>query len=253
MKGTKVRKATVALWLGLSAYAEAQEEEPPQRTVEYGFETDMSSRYLFRGVPFSQEPVSQLTAWTSFSGVSFYAFGNVLLKREPGQNDFNELDFGASYSRELGPLTLEPAFDAYVFRVPAPRRPPHTLEGAVKASCPLGPIEAFTNQTVDLVFNPGAYYAEAGLSFERAFSTSASIEAVLTFAWASSRFNSAHVGLPLGGFNHVGILLSLTYIPRERFYLRPHFELASFAMSPLGPHLAEPTVGSFGLAFGFLR
>ncbi len=127
-----MRGATIALWalwLSLSATATAQENEPPPGAAEYGLETDASSRYLFRGVAFSQEPVNQMTVWASFSGVSFYAFGNVLLQREPGQNDFNELDFGGSYAHELGRLTLEPAFDAYLFRVPAPRTAPHTVEG----------------------------------------------------------------------------------------------------------------------------
>jgi hypothetical protein len=248
-----MRKATLALWLSLSANAGAQEGAPPPERAEYGLETDVSSRYLFRGVPFSEEPVNQFTAWTSFSGISFYAWGNVLLRRETGQNDFNELDFGGSYSREFGWLTLEPSFDAYLFRMPAPRTPPHTLEGSLKASCALGPLEAFTRQIVDIVFNPGAYYAEAGVSFARDFSASTSLEAVLTVAWASARFNAAHLGVAEGGRNHIGVTLSLTYFPSERFYLRPHFELASFAASPIRAQLTEPTVGSFGVAFGFLR
>jgi hypothetical protein len=248
-----MRKAMLALWLCLSAGAGAQEEESSPTEPELGLDMDVSSRYLFRGVPFSTEPVSQITAWATFSGVSFYAWGNVLLKREPGQNDFNELDFGASYARELGRLTLEPAFDAYVFRMPAPRKPPHTVEGSLKASCALGPIDAFTRQTVDLVFNRGAYYAEAGLSFERALSASTSLEVVLTVAWASARFNSMHLGVPEGGLNHTGITLSITYFRGERFYLKPHVEVATFALSPIRTELAEPTVGSFGVAFGFLR
>ncbi len=248
-----MRKATLALCLALSASAGAQDEEPSSRDAQYGLETDVSSRYLFRGVPFSREPVNQVTAWSSFSGISFYVFGNVLLQREPGQNDFNELDFGGSYSHELGRFTIEPGFDAYAFRVPTPKTPPNTVEGSLKASCRLGPLEAFTRQTVDLLFNRGAYYAEAGLFYERAFSSRASLEAALTFAWASARFNSGHVGVALGGWNHVGIQASLTYSPSGRFYLKPHFEIASFAAGPLGAYLEEPTVGSFGVAFGFLR
>jgi hypothetical protein len=248
-----MRKVILVLCLVLSATAGAQVEDPARETVEYGLETDITSRYLFRGVAFSEEPVSQIVAFTSFSGVSLYAFGNVLLHREPGQYDFNEVDFGGSYSREIGRLTLEPGFDAYVFRIPAPRVPPHTLEGSLKASLALGPLEAFTRQTIDLLFNPGAYYAEAGVSLEREISPSVSLEAVLTLAFASARFNALHLGVPEGGRNHIGLTLSFTYFASERFYLRPHVELASFAASPIRAQLAEPTVGSFGIAFGFLR
>ncbi len=62
-----------------------------------------------------------------------------------------------------------------------------------------------------------------------------------------------HLGVPEGGLNHTGITVSITYFPGERFYLEPHFELATFASSPFRAQLAEPTVGSFGVAFGFLR
>lgn len=248
-----MRHAVVALLLGFSAAAGAQEEETRAGSLEYGLEGDASSRYLFRGVAFSQEPVSQITAWATLSGVTFYAWGNVLLQREPHQNDFNELDFGASYAYNLGKLTLEPAIDAYVFRVPAPRIAPHTTEGSIKVSYALGPVAAFTRQTFDLTVNRGAYYAEAGLSFEHSPTQEILFSSVLTFAWASAQFNAGHLGVRDGGWNHVGIELSLTYSPDERFYLKPHFELTSLVGSALRQHLEEPTVSRFGLAVGFFR
>jgi len=153
----------------------------------------------------------------------------------------------------LGKLTLEPAFDAYVFRVPAPRKAPHTIEGSIKVSYALGPVAAFTRQTFDLAVNRGAYYAEAGLSFEHAPAQKILFSGVLTFAWASGQFNAGHIGVMDGGWNHVGIQLSLTYSPGERFYLKPHFELTSLAGSAFRQHLEEPTVSSFGVAVGFFR
>jgi hypothetical protein len=248
-----MRHAVVALFLGFSAAAGAEEEEVRTRDPEYGLEVDASSRYLFRGVPFSQEPVSQITAWAALRGVTFYAWANVLLEKEPHQNDFNELDFGASYAYDLGKLTLEPGFDAYVFRVPAPREAPHTIEGSIKVSYALGPVEAFTRQTFDLAVNRGAYYAEAGLSFEHAPTRQLSVASVLTFAWASAQFNAAHIGVGEGGWNHVGIQLSFTYSPDEHFYLRPHFELTSVGGSAFRLHLEDPRVSTFGLAVGFFR
>ncbi len=248
-----MRCGVLALLLGLSKTVGAQEEEARSDSLEYGVEVDVTSRYLFRGVAFSQEPVSQITASAAFSGVAFYAWGNVLLQREPQQYDFNELDFGASYACGLGNFTLEPAFDAYVFRVPPPRKALHTTEGSVKVSYTLGPASAFTRQTLDLSENRGAYYAEAGLSFEQAPSRRISVASVLTVAWASARFNAGHVGVEEGGWNHVGIELSVTYSPDGRLYFKPHFELTSFVGSALRRQSEEPTVSRFGVAIGFLR
>jgi hypothetical protein len=247
-----MRPPLAALFLGFFATAEAQEEEIRSRRFEYEVEVDVSSRYLFRGVPFSEEPVTQITASAVVSGVTFYAWGNVLLKREPRQNDFNELDLGVSYAYQRGKLTLEPAFDAYVFRVPAPETAPHTTEGSIQVSWALGPAAVFTRQSVDLTLNRGAYYAEAGFSLERALSPRMSLSGVFTFAWASERFNSGHIGVAVGGWNHAGVELALTYAG-ERFYLRPHFELTSLARSAFRQHLAEPTVSRFGIGVGFFR
>ncbi len=248
-----MRHGVVALLLGLSPTAGAQEEEVRSGGFEYGVEVDVTSRYLFRGMAFSQEPVSQITASAEFSGLAFYAWGNVLLQREPHQYDFNELDFGASYAYGLGDFTLEPAFDAYVFRVPAPREAIHTTEGSIRVSYPLGPASAFTRHTFDLSGNRGAYYAEAGLSFDHAPTRKISFSSVLTFAWASARFNAGHIGVDEGGWNHVGIELSLTYSPDERLYLKPHFELTSLVGSALRRQADEPIVSSFGIAVGFFR
>jgi hypothetical protein len=248
-----MRHGVLVLALGLSPIAEAQEEETRGGGLEYGVEVDVNSRYLFRGVAFSQEPVSQITASATFSGVALYAWGNVLLLREPQQHDFNELDFGASYAYSFGNFTLEPAFDAYVFRVPAPREAVHTTEGSLRVSYSLGPASAFSRHTVDLGGNRGAYYAEAGLAFDHAPSRRISFSSVLTFAWASARFNAGHFGVDEGGWNHVGVELSLTYSPDDRLYIKPHFELTSLAGSALRRYSDEPTVSSFGVAVGFFR
>jgi hypothetical protein len=248
-----MRNGVLALLLGLSPTVRAQEEEVRSDSLEYGVEVDVASRYLFRGVAFSREPVSQITASATLSGVAVYAWGNVLLQREPHQYDFNELDFGASYAYDLGDFTLEPAFDAYVFRVPAPREAIHTTEGSIRVSYPLGAASAFTRHTIDLSGNRGAYYAEAGLSFDHAPSQRISFSSVLTVAWASARFNAGHIGVDEGGWNHVGIELSLTYSPGGGLYLRPHLELTSLIGNALRRQSEEPIVSSFGVAVGFFR
>jgi hypothetical protein len=119
--------------LGLAQEAQADKDRSSQAT--YGFETDFNSRYVFRGFAYSQGPVNQSTAWVAISGFSFYAWGNFLLNREPQQRKFTEIDFGVSYKRGWKKLTVEPAFDFYFFRTPAPVKSPPTGEASLTAIC----------------------------------------------------------------------------------------------------------------------
>ena len=89
------------------------------------------------------------------------------------------------------------------------------------------------------------------MSYERQLDRKTSLRTAFNIGWASARFNEAYIGVPKCAFNLIGSEVSLTYAPSPRFYLRPHFELTRIADSQLRRHLDSPTIGNFGLAFGF--
>ena len=97
----------------------------------------------------------------------------------------------------------------------------------------------------------GAYFGEAGLSYERTLDRKTSVRTAFITGWASAKFNEAYIGVPKRAFNLIGSEVSITYAPSPRFYLRPHFELTRIADSQLRRHLDSPTIANFGLAFGF--
>ena len=235
--------------LALAQEVEADKVKPSQ--VTYGFETDFNSRYVFRGFVYSQGPVKQSTAWFAVSGFSFYAWGNFILSPEPQQGEFSEIDFGVSYKREWKKLIVEPAFDYYTYRTPAPAKDPPTGEASLKLTYPIGPARVFTKQTFDIGRYRGAYFAEAGLAYEYPMSRKTTALTTVSFGWASAKFNETYVGVPKRAFNLVGAEVSVTYAPNHRFYLRPHFEFTRVADSQQRRRLDSPTIGNFGLALGF--
>ncbi len=234
---------------GLAQAMDANEAKSSE--ITYGFETDFNSRYVFRGIADSQGPVKQSTAWVTVSGFTFYAWGNFVLSREPQQGEFSELDFGVAYKREWKKLTVEPAFDYYIYRSPAPVKDPPTGEASLKLSYPIGPARVFTKQIFDVGSYRGAYFGEAGLAYEHKLDRKTTVATTFSLGWASAKFNEAYVGVPRRAFNLVGAEVSLTHAPNHRFYLRPHIEFTRITDGQLRSHLNSPTIGNFGLALGF--
>lgn len=151
--------------------------------ISGGVETDIASRYLFRGVPYSQGPVKQSTTWLTIKDLHLYSRGNLILGREPMQGRFNEIDVGVSYPRERLRLSWTPSFDCFFYRsekaVRAPPSAAPTCEASVKLRYSLGKSSLFTEQIVDTGNYRGAYYGEAGVSHEHALSPRTVLESSL--------------------------------------------------------------------------
>ena len=80
-----MRTAGLALALLAQSPALAQEVPPPADagrsapSVDAGVETDASSLYLFRGLVYSNGPVTQSKSWVSIAGLNLYAWSNVAM------------------------------------------------------------------------------------------------------------------------------------------------------------------------------
>lgn len=229
---------------------EAKVDEGGPAKIAIGVETDFNARYVFRGLAYSQGPVKQTSVWVTVAGFTAYAWGNFVLGQEPQRGEFNELDFGFSYQREWKRLRVEPGLDFYRYRPLAPDQSPPTGEASIKLSYPAGPLRIFTKQTLDIGSYRGAYFGEAGVSYERTLSRKTTMAASGGGGWASAKFNAAYIGVSKRAFNLVGAELSLTYAPSRRYYLRPHVEFTRIMDRRLGAYLSSPTIGNFGLAFG---
>jgi hypothetical protein len=213
-----------------------------------GLEADLVSRYVWRGLALSDGPVLQPSVWASFAGFTLTPWVNVALHEDSARAGLNELDLALDYSRDVFDLTVDPSFAMYLYPNQADAAP--TGELAVALSYPVGPISIFTNQSVDLIATPGAYFGDAGLSIESELARNLSVEASVRAGWASARFNDANLGVNRAALNMGGADLALTWSPGGWFYLRPHGALSVLFDPELRAAVTSPLLITGGLAIG---
>ncbi len=210
-----------------------------------GVESDTRSRYVFRGVPYSQGPVKQTITWLNIKNFDIYSLGTVVLGHEPKQGRFTEIDVGLSYTREWRRFRWTQGLDCYYYRgknAPAPAPP--TCEVSTRFRYSFGTLSLFTEQMVDTRSYRGAYYGEAGVFHEHALSRRTALHSSLRLGWSNAKFNRSYAGLPGTAFNLIGIDVSVTHTFDGHFYLKPHMELAA-------PPRHSSALVSFGLAIGY--
>ena len=167
-----------------------------------GLEADFVSRYVWHGLALSDGPVLQPSVWASFAGFMLTPWANVALHEDSARAGLNELDFTLDYSRDFSDLTVNPSFSVYLYPNQADAVP--TGELAVALSYSVGPVSAFTDQSFDVIATPGAYFGDAGLSFENELARNLSVEASARAGWASARFNDANIGVNRAALNMGG-------------------------------------------------
>ena len=258
-----MRTAGLALALLAQSPALAQEVPPPADagrsapSVDAGVETDASSLYLFRGLVHSNGPVTQSKSWVSIAGLNLYAWSNVAMTPAAYARRLDEVDVGASYAFERGPLTVEPAFDCYLYRLSdsqaAAGAVARTAEVSVTVSYATGGATVSTRQALDTGSYGGAYFGELDASYDHSVSSRIEIGVSARVGWASSRFNRKYIGPEEAALGLVGAGVSITRRFGRHFYVRPHAEITTVPDASLRAHLARPTNGIVGVVLGIAR
>lgn len=216
--------------------------------LNLGAELDGNSRYVWRGLAFSGGLVLQPSAWVSLAGFTLTPWASFAFREGDAPAGFNELDFALDYSRDVFNMTVNPSFSVYLY--PNQVDAPPTGELALALSYPVGPVSIFSDHSVDMVATPGAYFGDAGLSFESDLAQSLAVGASAYAGWGSARFNEANVGVNRAALNVAGTGLALTWSPCGLFYLRPHAALSVLLDRELRAAIPNPLLFTGGLAIG---
>ena len=216
--------------------------------LSFGVELDGNSRYVWRGLALSDGPVLQPSAWGSLAGFTLTPLANFAFREDDAPAGFNELDFTLDYNRDMFSLTVNPSFSVYIY--PGQTDAPPTGELSLALSYPLGPVSVFTDHSVDLVATPGAYFGDAGLSFESDLTQSLAVEASANAGWGLARFNEANFEVNHAALNAAGADLALTWSLGSLFYLRPHAALSVLLDRELRAAVPNPLLITGGLAIG---
>jgi hypothetical protein len=225
----------------------------PQHAQDQGFgiggEADFNSVYVWRGIVLDNRAAVQPSFWVSGYGFDLTAWGSLALASRPDDPRLGAADLILTYTRSWKKLTLEPALEAYRHPSSAQIGDQKTMEGSLKLSYPDGPLRVFTFHAFDIQAYRGAYFGEAGVSYEGHVTKSVELASRVYSGWASSKFNDAYIGLATNAFELIGAEGSVTFY-LKKLYLKPHLEFTRIAARRLRDELSSPSVVNFGLAVG---
>ncbi len=217
-----------------------------QESAPYlGASLDLNSRYIWRGMAWSQGPVLQPSVWSSLLGFNILAWANADLGLDTGRRGFNEIDVFVEGTSGRSGLAVVPGLNLYTY----PGRgedSPWTAEAVITFYLPIGPVWLSLENDVDIRAYPGAYYAELGLETGREVSEKISWEAALALSFASADFNEAYLGMRKNSFTACSVHCGLAFQIIDSLSVKPHIELFFL----LDDALAEGRPGFLRANFG---
>jgi len=189
-----------------------------------GADVDIVSRYVWRGVPYSDGATVQPSVWKSLHGLTLSLWSNLVVADRIDRGQFNHLFVAAIYRTDAGRLTIEPGVQAWHTKAFSEIAAVTTTEGLVRVSGDVGALQIFTNHTVDLQAYRGAYIGDAGLGHSQALGPRAEVVTQLAVSWATARYNSAYVGVAKSAINYASLSGQVAIRLDDHWSLRPHAE-----------------------------
>ena len=184
-----------------------------------GFDVDVASRYVWRGLLWSEREVVQPSLWISHGGTTLSLWGSAPV--QGSETRFDEVDLVLAHERSFGSITLEGTASIYYY----PDDP-----AAATSEVQLAASHGWDNgvsigilASADVVEYPGATFGQASLSHEVALD-GVTLRSEVRYGLGSPRFVTAYVAEGTRSLSIVGGSLSLT-IPAGGLALRPHLEL----------------------------
>jgi hypothetical protein len=228
------------------------EEKPPEkeRPVSYGVEFEVSSGYADRGLVISDRPVLQPAMWVAGSVAAFSVWTNLTLDETTDGSRPQILDMELTRAHKWRDLTIEPAIRTVFYRDPLSFYSSRSIEGWLYLSYHAGPFRLFANQSVDVLAYKGAYFAQAGIAFERHVSRRMEVGGSFNTGWASSTFNDAYVGIGKSALNLTGVEGWLKVYVKPHLYVGPRFRFTTTVDRAVRAELAQPTLFFVGLTTG---
>ena len=190
-----------------------------------GADVDVVSRYVWRGVPYSDGAAVQPSVWKSLHAFTLSLWSNLVVADRIDRGRFNHVFVSATYRTDADRFTIEPGVQAYHTKAFGEVAAVTTAEGVVRVSTGAGPFRIFTNHSVDLRAYRGAYIGDAGLVHRRMVGARAELATQFAVSWATARYNSAFIGVAKSTVNYASLGGHVAIRLDDRWSLRPHAEL----------------------------
>ena len=121
-----------------------------------GADVDMVSRYIWRGVPYSDGATVQPSVWTSVHAFTLSLWSNLVVADRIDRGQFNHVFVSATYRTDADRFTIEPTVQAYHTKAFGEVAAVTTAEGVVRISTGAGafrPPRASSQR--EFFLNPG--------------------------------------------------------------------------------------------------
>jgi len=228
---------------------QAKPEEDDEDAPTVGAETDLVSRFVFRGVGVSDGPALQPSVWATGWGFTASVFANVLLNDEPPLHRVSHLVPALEWSHKWGPLTVVPGVVHY--RSSSVEGPATTTELSLEVGFSLGSgFRLLSTNHVDVGTTAGAYYTTLGAEYERE-KGSWTIKAALDVAYANRKFNDEYFGVSSAAIDLAEAKLAAQHDLTDVFYFVLHSELAVLLAPSIRSSGSGASLMSGGVALGF--
>jgi hypothetical protein len=215
-----------------------------------GASLDLNSRYIWRGMAWSEGAVLQPSAWTSLMGYNLMVWANYPLRQESGRQGFNEIDFFVQGTSPRRAINVIPGLNIYTYPGSAEENP-WTVELALTFYIPLGPIWIYQENNLDVRAYSGAYYAELGLEAGNDISETLSWEASLALSYASADFNQAYINVAQGALTALGLHYGLEIRIAGALSVLPHAEVTLLLQDFMRDDPSQAWRANIGLTLAF--
>ena len=215
----------------------------------WGVEGEVNTRYLWRGIPYSNDPVFQPYAWVTRGRNTLSVWSNLEMGSDVGDRRFDQVFFTATHVVERGRWRIEPTLQGYTWRGLPGEPGAKTLELANKLARKIGVVSAVSTQTIDIGSYRGSSVVDAGLEWNPVL-RGWRVESSATAAWANRTFNRTYVGPDVRAFNYAQVSLAGTRAWRRGWYLRPHLDVVLNVDDQVREALGARTRANIGLALG---
>lgn len=216
-----------------------------------GADVDVVSRYVWRGVPYSDGATVQPSAWKALDAFTLSLWSNLAVADRIDRGQFNHLFVSATYRTDAGRFTIEPGVQAYHTKAVGEVAASTSAEGVVRISTGVGAFRIFTNHSVDVSAYRGAYIGDAGLVHRRTIGARAEVATQFAVSWATARYNSAFLGVAESAVNYASLSGHVAIRLDHRWSLRPHAEFQPIIDSAVRRALQSDAFFTAGVALSF--
>lgn len=237
---------TVAATAG--AQSNDQTAEDPATPLLFGFETDFASRYLDRGMLFSDGAVSQSSLWISRNGLTGSIWTNYDFNAAPDSPSLNEVDLAVAWEKSFRQFDVESSVQTFSY--PGQTDIPWTAEISLSISWSLPAIQPYTAHRFDVKEYPGAYYGELGMTTAWTMRENLQLNAGASLGWGSAEFNDAYLGGAVAALQLVMLDIGATWNLLGGLYVRPHLAMAAMIDRDIRALVEDASPMRAGVAIG---